>query len=774
MRLLMAVLYSASFGLAANAQAIDVRSGQHDGFVRLIIDLPERVEVKVENWREEAVITLPGQEFTFETSRVFDRISRDRVRDVIGDEDAAKLRVSLGCNCSVSTFWHGKSLLVLDVRDTDTVFPSIADRAPPASQEDMPVASAADEEERQPNQRLTIQQGSLSLAASLAKRQLKPESDVQEEAANAQQPSVLEETDPPEPLASEVREHLVKQLSRAATQGLISPRSQITPPTTAQVAETVPEEVTEPASPTTAGHINLRAQSSIDRDFLAVLEEGMRGHSANVCVDDAALDIGSWGSDSPFAQQVGPLRKDLIGEFDQVNLDAVADLTRLYLYFGFGAEARHTLSLAEDLSDNRDIYLALSAIMEDGHASNLALANQLHCDGPAALWAILSYETLPQDTQINKNAALRAFDALPRQLRGHLGPSLSRRFLDAGDPQTAENVIRILNRLEETVTAEADLVEAEIDLADGENAKAVEGLEAVVETNTEISAKALIELIDTSLKSENAVSYDHAILAGAYLQQNRGGELEHDLARVYLIGLAASGAFDQSYEERLRLAASLPPELLQEVDSDMLDQLTQSADEITFLRHVFVSSNEDRSRLNATASNAAATRLVDLGFADAARPFIEQETRGRLERERKILRAKISLMEGRPKQAEADLLDVEGDDAELLRAKARGIAGDHLAAADTYAELGDRGNSMRQAWLAEDWTRLLQAEERALSSGAALALLNEADAQPTENEGQDGDADRVLSKNRGLIQQSSAARETIEDVLMSNPSPEAE
>ncbi len=778
MRLLIAVVCSLAFAGSVNAQTVEVRSGQHDGFIRLIVDLPERVDVKIDNWREQANIALPGRKFTFDTSRVFDRISRDQIREVTSGESDATLTIKLGCNCEISSFWHGKSLLVLDVKETDTTLPSIAEVTAPTPDDDAPVVVAKQQREPEESRHLTIRQGTVSLAASLAKTTLNSERDTQADTQQPQQPLKSNEAVTSEPLAREVREHLVTQLGRAATQGLISPRSSIVPPAKEEPKSTTKSEeepAMEEALPPSGGNINLRAQSSIDRDFLAAIEGGMRGHSAPICVDQEVIAINSWGTDAPFAQQVGSLRKDLVGEFDQQNKDAVIKLAQLYLYFGFGAEARQTLSMATEMPENFDIYTALSSIMEDGHApSGSALANQLHCDGPSALWAILSYAALPQDTQINSDAALRAFDALPRQLRSHLGPILSRRFLEAGDQKSADNVIRMLNRHQETVTAGANLVEAEIDRAEGENAKAIEGMEEVIGSNTEISAQALIELIDTSLQSETTVSFDHAILAGAYLQQNRDGALQDDLTRVYLMGLAASGAFDQSYEERARLASSLSPGLLQSVDSEMLNQLTQSADEITFLRHVFSSPPLDRSQLDTKVSNDVATRLVGIGFTDPAREFIAQQAGGRLERERKILRARIALLEGRPKQAEADLLDVEGNDADLLRAEARSMSGDHLAAADTYDALGDQQNSVRQAWLAEDWNRLLQAEESTLSSGAALALLNEGGSQNTTNEDQDENADRVLSKNRSLIQQSSSARETIQDVLASNPSPDVE
>lgn len=768
MRLLAGLLCWLAIACATNAQTVEVRSGQHEGFIRLIIDLPERVDVKIENWRDEATITLPGQQFTFETSRVFDRISRDRIEDAVTDTQNATLRLKLRCKCEVTSFWHGEALLVLDVRDTDATFPpapeTLANTAPPDLEAERPIS-----------QRLSIPQGAVSLAASLATSQLQPKAETKTDAAETHDDDKHEPEDANDLLARETREHLVKQLSRAATQGLLSPRVSIAQTAVAEESPTTEKEaepISATATPSAAEHINLRAQSSIDRDFLSVIEEGMSALTAPACADAQSLDVGTWGTDAPFAKQIGVLRKDLIGEFDQVNTAAVVQLAQLYLYFGLGAEARQTLSMADGELEDSNNLLALASIMEDGHATpGSPLANHLDCDGPAVLWSVLSHETLPEDTQINKDAALRSFDALPRQLRSHLGPVLSRRFLEAGDQQAADNVLRILNRHEETQTAGVDLLEAEIDLIEGENEKALEGLEAVVETNTELSAQALIELIDTAIGTKESVSFDHAVLAGAYLQQNKDGAMESDLARVYLTGLAASGAFDQSYEERTRLAPLLSPGLAAAVDTELLDQLTTSADEITFLRHVFSGPVADHSTLSSEAANATAARLLGMGFADAARSFVIEDVAGINGRERKLLRAKIAILDGQAGQAETELSDVTGDDADLLRANARELAGDHLTAAEFYAATGDEERSLRQAWLAEDWNRLIASEESTMSSGAALALLNSGDSEASDGENTASETDRVLSRNLGLIQQSSAARETIQDVLDASPSP---
>ena len=94
------------------------RSGQHEDFTRLIVDLPERIELQIDQDSTQALLSFPGQELDFDTTRVFNRIARERIVDVVTGKDTSTLLVKFGCQCEVSSFWHGKSLLVLDVRES--------------------------------------------------------------------------------------------------------------------------------------------------------------------------------------------------------------------------------------------------------------------------------------------------------------------------------------------------------------------------------------------------------------------------------------------------------------------------------------------------------------------------------------------------------------------------------------------------------------------------------------------------------------------------------
>ncbi len=757
MRLALAFVIGCLVSTSALAQSVEVRSGRHDDFVRLIVDLPSRTETAVENGRDAATVTFQNKSLTFDTSKVFRRISRDVVADVVANVEGGHLEIKFGCECEVTSFWHGQSLLVLDVRTREELFEEAVIEEP---------------EVESTGRILSVPQGPSSLAASLAKPRLKPEQKPEPAPADAQKQTPTPHPDAENELIREAREQLIRQLSRAASQGLISAKSKRQDFKTNDSEETESDTTPPALQPGDepqihpGAHVNLRAQSTIDRDFLTAIQEGSGAQPQSVCLTGQEIDVGNWASTSSFSEQIGALRQGLMGEFDRLNEEAVIQLARFYIHYGFGAEARDTLALIQDGTDEAAVLHQLAAIMEDGHVSlTSSLSGQLNCDGPAALWAVLSHQALPKNLPVNAKGAILAFDALPKHLRSHLGPKLSRRFLDADDKVSADKVLRILSRSDETSLPGAELVGAEIDRADGQYPTAIRGMESVVSSNSEPSAEALIQLIDTSIQSDTSISFEYVVLAGAYVQQYRGGPLEQDLARVYLIGLAASGAFDQSFRERERLVEIFDAEGLTNVDEELLNQLVSNADDVTFLKHVMANSQSDKT-LSADIANKSADRLIQIGFPERARPLVSADAAGKAGRERQLLRAEISLLEGKPRQAEVDLLALEGQEADLLRARAKSQYGDHSDAARMYASAGDTDQFLRQSWLAEDWDQLLLTNDRVLSDGAALASLESSEDQQDSQEG------RILTHNRGLIQKSAAARDTIEEILLANPSPE--
>ena len=766
--ILLSLVVYASGG---KAEIVEIRAGEHPTFTRMIVDLPQRLEWQLKESDGSALLSFDGDGIKFDTTAAFLRISRARLIDVTATEQG-NLRIDLGCDCVLSTFWFGKSLFVLDIRDPAEESQKSDLQAKKPKNESEPLKRQARKTKTPP---LLLPRHPKSLAATLTASQFQQTADVEEPNLDANQKRETEGEGLVAKSAIETRNRLVEQIGRAATQGLLSPRTNLDTATKAAKTEQKPLENRsvnprrQPVASGVSNNINLQAQSSIDRDLLAQLQLGAENFGVANCLDTNRVNIADWGNDLPFGQQIASHRIRLIGEFDKVDNNVAASLARLYLYFGFGAEARFTLDLVAE--DYHDLALleTLAAIMEDGFApSGSMLMSQLECQSPAALWSVLSYETLPVETPVDTDAVLRSFSSLPRHLRNHLGPTLSRRFLEIGHRDAAQSVLRILDRSDKDATPISKLIAAEIDILKGDEFQAAATLEEVATSSAAPSAEALIKLIETKLSAGQEISFEQAQLAGSYAQENRGSVVGQELAKTYLVALSASGAFEQAYEEFGRLSADLNKDQRHAVRSAMLDQLTKYSDDMTFLSYVFTDHLETAVILNANVANAAAERLLQIGFAKEARVFLAEDLTGEIGQERQLLRARVSLAEGRPRQAEVDLLRLSGTPADLLRAEARSLVGEHRAAAQLFASADQIKKSLNESWLAEDWENLSDIKDQAISDIAALALSDTKSENPQTN----SQPERVLARNRDLVEQSASAREAIEAILQVKPMPE--
>ncbi len=762
------------------SEPVKIRSGEHDTFTRIVLDLPKRSEWTLNKSGKDAVLTFTGQKFEFDTGAVFNRLSQGRLGEISGGPGADTLTIKLGCDCDLATFWYGRSSLVVDIRDASD---------PPQA---TPVAQAPEQANEPPNLTgaiqtnppsaplLTFPDENLSTAASLTMTGFAGN----EPAARAEEsaPAATNKPDPvtartPERYMHETRDRLLRQISRAASQGLLSPSVDIpdtslppAPPDPSVESETAPVTAASEASTDTADHINLRAQSSIDRDFLSALARASGTSDSPDCISPEQVDVASWGTEEPYASQVGALRLRLSGEFDKTDEDVALKLARLYLYFGFGVEAGQALKLISEKTPDTRLLADLAAIFETGHtADGSQLAGQLTCGAPVSLWSALSYPTLPAGVAMDDNSILLGFNALPPHLRSYLGPVLSRRLLEAGHDATSERILRILDRNKETTTPDADLVRAEMKIAAGAHAEADAILDDVVTTGAGVSAQALLLKIETALEAGDVISYETAQLAGAYAQENRDVTLGHELSQAYVVSLAASGAFDQSYQELKRLMPGLERTNLLAAQSRILGFLSANADDMTFLKHVFAAHKGQPDTLNDGVVNAAAKRLLALGFTTKARQFLTPEADAEHRRMRALLRAELSLKENHPRQAEAALLGLDGEDVNLLLAKARSLIGEHKASAQLFASGNQPSMARREAWLAGDWDMILAADDPVLKDVARM--VNQGNDVP-QAEGPQTAGIGELAQGRALIAASSSARDTIDALLQAQPGPD--
>jgi hypothetical protein len=741
------------------AQDIPIRSGEHDGYTRLVLDMPGRAEWTLSGGGRKPVLSFE-QPWQFDTGDVFDRIARNRLI-AVQQPEPGELQLDLGCDCDLNVFWHSEAMLVVDIADavsgTDLITPRGRPEAVPRN------AESRDRDTSAPIAAETVWPRIRQSATLTQNRFIPPAADAQDGTVAALAKSEAQQI---QALARN-RDQIMTQLGRAASQGLLSPNVEWpedgqrttkggSPPPDA--AEEALDTGTPPSKKRSALD-NIRAQSSIDRDFL---KHGQVNSGASAdgqaCLPETLVRVADWGNNAAFGAQIGPLNARLYGEFDKPDETVALQLARLYVYFGFGAEALHALRLIEASSERHDVTFAMAKILSDGQASpESPFAGQLDCATSVALWAAMSAPSLPKNTPIDTDAVLRGFSALPLHLRRYIGPPLSKRFLKAGRSDTANRILRILDRGPDLDSPEIGMAKAEAKLAEGEVEAAGKTLDEVVETGAAPSARALVRRIETLWQDGGEISFEMAQLAAAYASETRDTPIHKDLLWAQVVALAASGAFHQAFEEidRIRSKGDVVPSGLV---NDVMGRLATHAEDLDFLQYALPPETGPEADVSTAVANSTAARLLDLGFAAPAQAYLKGEAKAPHHRQRQIQRARFALQVGRPRQAEVELLGLDGPDINLLRAEIRNQLGEHGAAASLFASAGEAEAARLQAWLAEDWARLAAEPEADLSEVASFM------AKQSETAGTDT-ATGQLRRGRNLLGQSEEVREMLRTLL---------
>ncbi len=737
-----------------SAQTIEVRSGEHETFTRLVLPLPNRVDVALERQIGQAALTFENASWAFATDTVFERVPRTRLTDLQVVQDGAQIILSLACKCGIETFWFEDSTLVVDVLNETpefaALFPSepdeevvLSDTAPPLVPIPATTPTPASVDLVSP------QSPRLGSAAFLIADALDRQGEV---APRRQKPA--------EDHASRVRDSqqaILREISRAAGQGLLSPRSDLLSPEPDVLATPVEQPDADAPELSTRPNISILTHTSKDRAAPDV-QLGAAGTDTSGCLAEARVDINSWSNGSNFVDQVGPLRSRLMGEFDQPSQDAVTALARFYVHFGFGAEAQQVLHLLPKTDAADPVLLAMVDILEHGHASDgSALAGHMDCAPILAAWSALSYDKIPGNLPIDPDAVVRGFLEFPIHLRAYLGPILGSRLNRAGYTRAAEHIARSLLRRDETTTPAADFLSAQSSQTRDDPEASEDALSSVIAADSELSVDALIRLIDQRIDLGEPVSPELASLAGAYVIEYRGSPKGEAMTHAYLTALAASGAFTTAFDELHRLFGDgdvIPPS----TRSDLMRLLEANGSDADFLTHAIGDLRAAAFDLEDDVANAVARRLISLGFAGAAEPYVTPLAQEEAERNRKVIRARIALAQGRPRQAELEVLGETGEEITEVLAIARGMAGEHQSAQTLFSQIGKEEEALRQAWLDGDW-QTLRDHGNAGIAGMAERLAGLTDASEA------GLGDETLARNAAMIGDSEAMRSAIEALL---------
>ena len=239
------------------------------------------------------------------------------------------------------------------------------------------------------------------------------------------------------------------------------------------------------------------ATTVFDRDSQRAMERRADVPVPSACLPDEALDVGAWSNGLPLTAQLPTLRRQLVGEFDEPDPAGVRDLARLYIRFGFGAEAEALVTgFGDEVALEDGPLLADLARVVDGRpaAEGGPLAFAGPCPGRHGLWLALGGRAPVFHDAAAFAEVQAAFEALPVDLRVALGPAFVGRLVDASHPAEARLIYDTTVRAGGTATGPVRLAEARLMAAEGRMREAAQALMALAESGDFAATEALTHL----------------------------------------------------------------------------------------------------------------------------------------------------------------------------------------------------------------------------------------------------------------------------------------
>lgn len=740
----LALLLALTIAAPLRAETVTVMSGEHRGFSRLALSLEVQRSWQLGRDGDGYVLRLDGPAVEIDPDRIFSRIARRRIA-AVAIPRPGELHIDLACNCHANAFEERPGLLVVDILDGPPG-PGARFEAALPSVTVLPMTARG-----------------VSAADDNAIYWRNVLGDDAPAAGTGLEPNIA---------LSLARDELLSRLARAAAQGLV------------EMDDKAAEEWPSPGSPL------LHVQTVLDRDLGAARRDDPPPAAA--CIADDRVAVGGWAGDAPFSAQIGPARSALLGEFDRPDRAAVTRLVRLYLSYGMGAEARALIGAFPEAVGDRQLLLALAAIMEGlpQQAPRGIFAGQVLCEGKVALWALLADPAPGLLRDIARGAILRGLPDLPPDLRRQIGPELLRRLLERGDNEAAQAVATAMARVRNDPPGPAELLaDARLDSATGREAPAA--LARLAESDDPEAPEALLMLIDARLSKGQPVGPDLVEAAGSLAFERRASALAPRLSRAHILALGSTGAFEAAYAEFDRLPANAR---LPGLQGELLEQLAATGSDEGFLRHVLRNGGIPADVASDVATSVA-RRLLDLGFPAEARPLL---MRPGMAEGQPLLVARAALADGDPRAALQSLAGQSGPEAEGVRAMALGALGEFASAGRAWQAAGNAEAAQRAAWRAGEWDTVLsggQPAEQAMAARLAIAAVgspagpegetatasaplgganrtpagSEPLASSAHGEAPDPAATGILARNRVLLSETGKLRADLDALLRLHP-----
>lgn len=744
------------------AQHITVRSGDHADFSRLVFEFPNP-----EKWEMGRIvggyeIRLQDNAFKIDISEVFDRITRDRIKNISISQGESSISLNLNCECYADAFEFRPGLLVVDVKDGkppktsrfETAFKSGEllngqNSSLDKPQETLKISNESAEHIPIDSPSLNLPDAHVSIAPNLGPLTL----------------GFTDEMLKPTPQVADMQTKIIKQIGRAASQGLLDANLSEPIQQTSNHHESVttpPTHLKQAPKP----HINIHIQNSIDREFSALVKQHLTTPNGKKCMLDSLFNIADWGDEGSILSGVSEHRRVVVGEFDIVDVQEVKALIRAYIYAGFGVEALDVLNVFDVTLVDEKVLITMAKIV-DGVAPDydVLLEDQIGCDSASALWAALSLPKLSASGEINGPAILIAFSALPIHLRRRLGPVLAQKFLDSRDVEMARGLRNAIARASGDAGSEFSLLDARLDIERGRDQAAEHALEGIVGNDKEIAPKALIELLELRLQRREVIDSKTLATARSYIFEQGETKIAMDLKRLIVLSLGQVGDFLTALDmlTDLKNFDKMEEHRKEMMWAKIIEELAAEAPEDILLKFVFLSRSELlRQNISRDIRRKLASRLLNEGWPKKAE-MVLAATKPLVADDRIIL-AKAEMLKGRPDLTLELLENVVGDRAAKLRAIAYEKLGEHQSAVHEYQMLMDEENQKSAAWQGKDWERLERVGSQTDQAIAKMMLSQNIDDPEGMTVGIG-----TIALDSSLLMKSKEERNTIKQLLKEYP-----
>lgn len=432
---LLPALFLSTHGAFAQTPLM-VRAGEHTNYARLVVPLRPDSEWEIISQGRQTTFSLEGWGGGFDTSMVFDRLSRARVLSLRSFlvSGTSSLELSLACDCEVSAD-QTSGYVIIDIKDP------IEKRAPDTGEDSAPEEDLYDPSRHGDNQIAAT--GLLSAPSDIS-------SHLTNQLLSAEAQGLILRAPPKVSLSLPVEEDESPEATRALPafgkddrermdiDGLASLNSSFEGIDSGSPDETSLRVV----NPIVGVQTIQRGPSDLPPERVVVDPE-----KALPCFSEDQANFTSVVAGDDLNKELVTLRNDLLDNTGEVNEVGLNRLVRFYVAIGFNEEARSLIRAYRPRVRALDF---LSALLNAGQGKPVPVdvfAHRRPCSSQANMWKL--YLISKEPTVVMTNEAVAAFAQLPPVSRSVFGVGLVDKLLRYQKIDAAKGIVEIFRRAPE-------------------------------------------------------------------------------------------------------------------------------------------------------------------------------------------------------------------------------------------------------------------------------------------------------------------------------------